>query len=156
MLWVDQRLTHTDHQINARIAPAFYAVLDHDAPSAALQTALHELTAAADAQGPFFLGEDLSLVDVHLAPFALRLSRILGPLRGWTTAPSGTRWQRWVDALEADKNVEATTSGRQLYLETTDLLLRRQTQDTGVGGGVPGGGGAEPGLVSGPAPAPGT
>lgn len=76
-------------------------------------------------KGPYFLGGSLSLVDVHFAPFALRLSRVLQPLRGWAEPVSGTRWHRWLEALEGDAHVMATTSGRDLYVETTDLLLQQ-------------------------------
>lgn len=82
------------------------------------------------AQGPFFLGTTLSLVDVHLAPFALRLSRVLRPLRAWPEPEpfggSGSRWQRWLDALEVDVHVRATTSADDLYVDTADVLMRRQ------------------------------
>ncbi|KAK7422200.1 hypothetical protein QQX98_001723 [Neonectria punicea] len=74
--------------------------------------------------GPFFLGATLSLVDIHLAPFALRLPRILASLHGWPAAVPGSRLARWLEALEADANVRATTSGHELYTETAELLAR--------------------------------
>lgn len=77
------------------------------------------------AQGPFFLGASLGLVDVHFAPFALRLSRVLRPLRGWADPVPGTRWQRWLDALERDAHVVATTSLAELYAETAGVLAGR-------------------------------
>ncbi|KND90352.1 hypothetical protein TOPH_04884 [Tolypocladium ophioglossoides CBS 100239] len=83
-----------------------------------------------DDRGPFFLGATLSLVDVHVAPFALRLSRVLRPLRGWANPVPGTRWQRWLDALEQDAHVVATTSLDELYAETAEVL-------GGPGGPVP-------------------
>lgn len=75
-------------------------------------------------QGPFFLGVTLCLVDIHLAPFALRLSRVLTPSRGWPEPVPGTRWHRWLTALEGNIHVKATTSGLAFYTETTDLLTR--------------------------------
>lgn len=70
-------------------------------------------------QGPFFFGRRLSLVDVHLAPFALRLGRLLG----WPVPTHGTRWYRWVEALEADAHVRATTSDARLYGDTVEALV---------------------------------
>ncbi|KAJ4224117.1 hypothetical protein NW759_005783 [Fusarium solani] len=127
-LWIDH--------INNRIVPPLFTLLQtqeialqHDA-SARLQTSIDNLIQAADEQGPFFLGSNLSLVDIHLAPFALRLPRILTSLRGWSPPPPGSRWARWLDAIEADESISATTSDHELYTDTVDLLVRRN----GLGG----------------------
>ncbi len=37
-----------------------------------------------DPKGPFFLGDQLSYVDLMLAPFALRMEPVLGYFRGLT------------------------------------------------------------------------
>ncbi|KAK5987634.1 hypothetical protein PT974_11766 [Cladobotryum mycophilum] len=89
-----------------------------------LQAHLTNLVLAADEDGPYFLGSSLSLVDIHFAPFALRLSRVIRPHRGWVDAAPGTRWQRWLDALERNPHVVATTSTEDMYLDTADLLLQ--------------------------------
>ncbi|KAJ6445606.1 glutathione transferase [Purpureocillium lavendulum] len=89
-----------------------------------LQGHITSLVLAADERGPYFLGSSLSLVDVHFAPFALRLSRVLRPLRGWADPVPGTRWQRWLDALESDRHVGATTSLDDVYTETTSVIAR--------------------------------
>lgn len=69
----------------------------------------------------------MSLVDVHLAPFALRLRRILQPRRGWPAeATPGSRWQRWLEAIEQDPNVQSTTSADDLYAETADVLIKNR------------------------------
>ncbi|KAL2019249.1 hypothetical protein VTK56DRAFT_9976 [Thermocarpiscus australiensis] len=77
--------------INRRIVPSFYNVLAApEGESRArgieqLQRDILELVQAADWEGPYFLADRLCLVDIHLAPFALRylpnlnyLTRILG------------------------------------------------------------------------------
>ncbi|RSL46898.1 hypothetical protein CEP53_010145 [Fusarium sp. AF-6] len=122
--------------INNRIVPPLFTLLQtqeialqHDA-SERLQTSIDSLVQAADEQGPFFLGPNLSLVDIHLAPFALRLPRILTSLRGWSPPPPGSRWARWLDAIESDESIRATTSDHELYADTVDLLVRRN----GLGG----------------------
>ncbi|GKT39968.1 glutathione S-transferase U1 [Colletotrichum spaethianum] len=114
--------------INSRLVPAFYRLLRNPDPTQQpqnierLQEAIKDLVLAADEEGPLFLGSSLSLVDVHFAPFAVRLSRILQPRCGWTAPTPGLRWARWLDALESNVHVKATTSGRDVYVETVDLL----------------------------------
>ncbi len=65
----------------------------------------------------------MCLVDVHFAPFAIRLSRILAPLQQWTDVPSSTRWQQWIAAIEQNPHVQATTSSADMYTETVGLLV---------------------------------
>lgn len=84
-------------------------------------------------QGPFFLGNSLSLVDIHFAPFALRLSRILQPLRGWTAPAPGLRWAKWLDALENNAHVKATTSGKDVYVDTVSSLEIALDPDDHIG-----------------------
>lgn len=63
-------------------------------------------------QGPF-----MTFVDVSIAPWLLRLSRVLHPYRGWPLAQPGTRLGLWIDALEASEAVTNTMSDPVLYLE---------------------------------------
>lgn len=72
-------------------------------------------------QGPYFLGTDMCLVDIHFAPFALRLSRLFREQAKWLNPMPGTRWHQWVDALEHNPHVQATTSSMDLYTETFDM-----------------------------------
>ncbi|KAM3483779.1 hypothetical protein MY8738_002829 [Beauveria namnaoensis] len=124
------------NHINTDLLAAFYTLLRNTDLArrpdliARLQAQLDRLAQAADEHGPYFLGPMLSLVDVHLAPFALRLRTILHPRRGWPdpAAPAGgggssERWARWLDALERDPHVKATTSADDLYADTADLLI---------------------------------
>lgn len=110
--------------------PAFYALLQNgDAARRSelierLQTQLNTLVQAADEYGPMFLGSTLSLVDVHIAPFAQRLRRILEPRRGWPTNKQSPRWVKWLDALEKDASVMATTSLDDLYADSADVLMQ--------------------------------
>jgi len=121
--------------------PAFFQALHASGPDAAAEAAerlrghVGEFADSADEQGPYFLGSELCLVDVHLAPFALRLARLLappGPPAAWPGRVSpGARWDRWLDAIERNPHVQATTCSAALYLETVDLLLagRQPQQD---------------------------
>ncbi|KAI1767687.1 hypothetical protein GGR53DRAFT_481190 [Hypoxylon sp. FL1150] len=120
-LWIDH--------INAKIVPAFFALaratdfvkqVEH---TEKLRSDITALVQAADERGPYFLGGDLCLVDIHFAPFVLRMSRILRELRNWGDPMPGTRWQQWTEALEHNPHIQATTSLDELYIETLDLLL---------------------------------
>ncbi|KAL7942346.1 hypothetical protein V8C42DRAFT_360141, partial [Trichoderma barbatum] len=146
------------HHINTRLVPTFFSLLQPPASSqpsqtaidasttpsssassspsttsslALLQSHLTSLVLAADEQGPYFLGPSLSLVDIHFAPFALRLSRILHrrhPNARLAEATPGTRWHRWLDALERNPHIRATTSTDEFYLETTGLLVQTSNE----------------------------
>ncbi|KAI1297592.1 hypothetical protein F5Y03DRAFT_409708 [Xylaria venustula] len=124
-LWIDH--------VNARIVPAYFALLRMSNPERQteyvdrLQSDIVALVQAADERGPYFLGGDLCLVDVHLAPFVVRMSRILREFRDWHDPMPGTRWQQWSDALEQNPHVQATTSADELYVETMSLFLRSRT-----------------------------
>jgi glutathione S-transferase len=73
-------------------------------------------------QGPYFLGDQICLVDVHLAPFALRLSR-LKPFRDLPLPTPPSRWKEWVDALEHNPHVRGTTSTPALYTQSMEDLV---------------------------------
>ena len=73
---------------------------------------------SADSPGPFFLGANISFVDVQVAPWFLRMRRVLKPYRGWPEPIEGSRLASWVDALEGNEAVKATTSGDELYLDS--------------------------------------
>ena len=48
----------------------------------------------------------------------LRLSRVLKPYRGWPDPELGSRWGAWLEAVENDEAVRATTSEEELYLDS--------------------------------------
>lgn len=109
--------------------PSYFALFKAtDAPQQAecqnkLQSDILALVQAADERGPYFLGLDLCLVDIHFAPFVLRLSRILTDLRGWSEPIANTRWDQWVRAMETNTHIQATTSNKDLYIDTADLFV---------------------------------
>ncbi|KAF1831852.1 hypothetical protein BDW02DRAFT_605319 [Decorospora gaudefroyi] len=112
-----------DH-VNRNIIPWFYKLLqaqdqnDQVEHAKEFRNQISKLVDAADSTGPFFLGSHISFVDVQLAPWVLRLRRVLGPYRGWPEAEEGSRWKRWIDAIEADRSVKMTTSTDDLYLDS--------------------------------------
>ncbi|PON20784.1 hypothetical protein TGAM01_v210385 [Trichoderma gamsii] len=140
-LWIDH--------INALLIPTFFSLLQSSSSSSSpttisnsssipstsssslglLQSHLTALVLAADEQGPYFLGPSLSLVDVHFAPFALRLGRILrhrhpNAVFLLVDAVPDTRWRRWLEALERNTHVQATMHMDDFYLDTADLLIQ--------------------------------
>ena len=80
-----------------------------------LQRGITALVNASHQTGPFFLGEQISFVDVAFAPWIIRLSRVLERYRAFPHPELGTRWRAWVDAVEADDRVQATVSDAGSY-----------------------------------------
>ena len=126
----------TDH-VNRLIVPAFYHYLqEQDAQkqienATVLRNEISKLVDAADPQGPFFLGKQMTFVDVQIAPWVIRLNRVLKPYRGWPDAEPGSRWARWVDAIEANEAVKATTSNDDLYLDSYERYAGKSCLLTG-------------------------
>ncbi|KAL4881971.1 hypothetical protein BJY04DRAFT_207165 [Aspergillus karnatakaensis] len=113
----------TDY-INRHIVPSFYRVLQEQnqqkqiTHAQELRDSFNTLVEAADPRGPFFLGPNISFVDVQVAPWIVRLNRVLKPYRGWPDAEPGSRWGAWVDAIEGNEQIAATTSTDELYLDS--------------------------------------
>ncbi|KAL1638000.1 hypothetical protein SLS58_009117 [Diplodia intermedia] len=113
----------SDH-INRHFIPGFYRFLqEQDAEKQVqyaeeLKSEIGKLVEAADQEGPFFLGKEISFVDVQMAPWVIRLNRVLKPYRSWPEPDEGSRWGRWMDAIENDPHVQATTSTDSLYLDS--------------------------------------
>jgi glutathione S-transferase len=112
-----------DH-INRHITPGFYRYLQAQDMSKQmehgeeLKTEISRLVDAADPEGPFFLGPELSIVDVQFAPWMLRLSRVLAHYRGWPPPEEGSRWEAWLHAIESHDAIRRTTSDDELYLDS--------------------------------------
>ena len=106
------------------MTPAFYYYLQAQTPDKQiehgneLKTALTQLVEAADPTGPFFLGGSISYVDAVVAPWLLRMRRVLKPYRAWPMPEEGSRLGQWIKALEDDPRVKGTTSTDELYLDS--------------------------------------
>lgn len=76
-----------DH-INRHIIPAFYKYLqaqeakDQVKFAGELKGHISTLVDAADTEEPFFLGKEMGFVDVQIAPWVVRLEKVLKPYRG--------------------------------------------------------------------------
>ena len=138
----------SDH-INRKIIPAFYKYLqaqdanDQVKFAGNLKEQISKAVDAADPQGPFFLGSEMSFVDVQLAPWIVRLDKVLKPYRGWPDPEPGSRWEKWVRAVEDSEPVKKTTSDDELYLDSYERYAENRPNTSQVrdainsGGGLP-------------------
>jgi glutathione S-transferase len=131
----------TDH-VNRHIVPGFYRLIQAQDPqdqvkhATELREDIGKLVDAADPAGPFFLGQGLGFVDVQIAPWVVRLRKVLGPYRGWPEPENGSRWQAWVDAIEQEPSVRATTSDDQLYLDSYERYAENRPGTSEVANAV--------------------
>lgn len=127
----------SDH-INRNIIPCFYRYLqaqeqdDQVKFASELTEGIKKLVEAADNTGPYFLGASLTFVDVQLAPWIVRLQRVLKPYRGWPDPEPGSRWAKWVDAIEQTEAVRKTTSTDQLYLDSYERYAENRPNTSQV------------------------
>lgn len=146
--------------VGSRIIPAFHRLLQHTPEkNYALEDAKLELRghlrawiAEADSQGPFWSGRELSMVDVALAPWAVRLwvfehfkgVRDLIPADGQADKDGEIwkRWRLWFNAIEERDSVRDTLSDREHYLPiyqryADDKAQSELAKATRQGRGVP-------------------
>ena len=72
-------------------------------------TALRTLCAKRQKGGPYFLGNEFTLVDVAIAPWVLR-DYNLTEHRGYKREDAGQEWVDWANALEKRESVWKTQS----------------------------------------------
>ena len=108
-------------KINRHILPPFYTLLSstdtstHPTLTSSLQNQITALVNASHVTGPFFLGPQISYVDIAFSPWIIRLSRVLKFYRGWPDPEVGSRWETWVEAVERDERVQRTLSDEEIY-----------------------------------------
>lgn len=133
-LWIDH--------IATRIVPGFYKFIQHTPDkSYSIEEARNDFLAniktlvkEMDSSGPWFLGQQFSLVDIMLAPWAKRLFLIDHYKPGGVgieqakkeDAATWTRWQAWLDAVNERPSVLDTWSDGEQYIEA----YRRYAEDT--------------------------
>jgi len=127
----------SDH-INRHIIPAFYRYLqaqeakDQANFASELTEQIGKLVETADADGPYFIGKDITFVDVQLAPWIIRLEKVLKPYRGWPDPEPGSRWEKWVRAIEGNEAVMKTTSDDKLYLDSYERYAENRPNTSQV------------------------
>ncbi|KAL8859480.1 MAG: hypothetical protein Q9178_004158 [Gyalolechia marmorata] len=131
----------SDH-INRHIVPAFYTYLQaQEVPmqiehATKLQNEIAKLIDVAHPSGPYFLGTEMSYVDVQIAPWIIRMRKVLTPYRGWPEPEAGSRWASWVDAIENNPHVKATTSTDDLYLDSYERYAENRPDTSQVANAV--------------------
>ncbi|KAL8725940.1 MAG: hypothetical protein Q9181_006228 [Wetmoreana brouardii] len=131
----------TDH-VNRHITPAFYGYLQAQEgqqqldDATKLQNEISKLIDVAHPSGPYFLGTELSFVDVQFAPWIIRMRKVLTPYRGWPQPEAGSRWAAWVDAIENNAHVKATTSTDDLYLDSYERYAENRPNTSQVANAV--------------------
>lgn len=99
--------------ISKKIIPAYFRTIQaqekdkQDAGRADLYKGMKEL--AEQVKGPYFFGEEFSLVDATIAPFAVR-DYVLAENRGYERAQVGAGWKEYAEKLESRDSVQRTTS----------------------------------------------
>ncbi|PMD17583.1 hypothetical protein NA56DRAFT_648653 [Hyaloscypha hepaticicola] len=131
--------------INKKIVPLFYQLLQaQEFPKQAeytkkLQDAISEIVEVSDPEGPFFLGHFMSFVDIHFAPWMIRLPRVMKHYRGWQDPDPGSRWGRWMHAIENNEHVKATTSTEDLYIDSYERYAQNRPNTSQLADAINGG-----------------
>ncbi|KAF2175577.1 glutathione transferase omega-1 [Zopfia rhizophila CBS 207.26] len=143
--------------VTSRIIPSFHRFLQHQGEEGLVEKRneflghLKEFTKEMDPEGPYFLGKEFSLIDVIIAPWAIRLW-IFDHFKGGLGIPEKgnggedeqvwERWRNWLVAVEQRKSVKETTSEREKYLPiykryADDVAQSELAKATRAGRGVP-------------------
>lgn len=126
-----------DH-VNRHVNPAFYRYLQAQEVeeqvrfAGELREQIGKLVDAADGEGPFFLGREMSFVDVQFAPWVVRMDKVLKPYRAWPEPEPGSRWEKWVRAIEGNEAVRRTTSTDELYLDSYERYAENRPNTSEV------------------------
>lgn len=143
--------------VTSRIIPSYHRFLQHQGQDGLKEKQqeflgyLKEFTTEMDPEGPFFYGKEFSLVDVALAPWAVRLwvfDHFKGGLgvpdkgRGGADESTWERWRIWSGAIHNRKSVAETLSDREHYLPiyqryADDKAQSELAKATRAGKGVP-------------------
>ena len=110
------------------IVPTFFRLLQAqkaEKQQEALQDSVKALKTFADkVKGPYFLGDEFSLVDVAIAPWVVR-EYIIEEHRGYTRDLVGDGWKAYAELLEKRDSVLRTQSVRR------SILYKRQVDADG-------------------------
>ena len=141
--------------VTSRIIPSFHRFLQYQPKSPSdsglskvredFLNKLKQFTEEMEPTGPFFLGKELSLIDLIIVPWAVRLW-VFDHFKGGLGMPEGeqwvARWGKWLSAVEKRESVVSTTSEREHYLPiyqryADDKAQSELAKATREGKGVP-------------------
>lgn len=96
---------------------------------------LKQFTQAMDKGGPWFLGDELSMIDLIMAPWAVRLW-VFEKWKGGLQISEDDevdegvwkRWRKWLAAVEDRQSVKETTSDEEHYLPLYERYARDEAQ----------------------------
>lgn len=123
-LWVDH--------ISKAVIPAYFRLIQsqeankQDEARKAFYKALSDLSK--EARGPWFLGEQFSLVDIAVAPWVLR-DYVASENRGYKREEVGNGWKEWAERIETRESVVNTISEKGYYA----VIVERSLRDVGQG-----------------------
>lgn len=129
-LWIDH--------INKVIVPATMRLIQSQPTSEPekVQAALEELikgqkTLAEKVKGPYFFGDEFSLVDAALAPWITR-DYVVREHRGYERSLAGEKWEKYAEALETRDSVLRTCSVGVVGYDSDWLLLTLVNTGTSI------------------------
>jgi len=122
-IWIDH--------ISKAVVPGYMRLLQAQDP-AAQASAREEFykalrTISEKVKGPYFFGEQFSVVDVALAPWVMRWY-VLAENRGVSFDAVSPEWKAWAEALAKRESVVKTQSDKQHYAEIYGRYLRDEAQ----------------------------
>lgn len=147
--------------VTSRIIPAFHRFLQYQSKGDGDEGLkekqneflgyLKEFTMEMDSEGPYFSGKEFSLIDVIIAPWAVRLwvfDHFKGGLgipeegKGGEDEEVWKRWRKWLEAVQERKSIKETTSDKEHYLPiyqryADDKAQSELAKATREGRGVP-------------------
>ncbi|KAJ8502710.1 hypothetical protein ONZ45_g11507 [Pleurotus djamor] len=119
-----------DH-ISKTFVPAYFRLLisqTKDKQEAALEEVNEALrTFSAKIKGPYYFGEEFSLVDIAIAPWIVR-DYIVIEHRGFKREVVGDVWKKYAELVEKRDSVLRTSSDKQHYTEIYGRYLRDEAQ----------------------------
>jgi len=122
-LWIDH--------IGKAILPAQFRLLqaqEADAQNRALEELYEGLRKfAKEIQGPYFLGEDFTLVDIAIVPWIVR-DHIIADHRGFKRSGVSDNWERYCEISLKRPTVLKTQSLDEHYTEIYGRYLRDEAQ----------------------------
>ncbi|PIL33457.1 transporter [Ganoderma sinense ZZ0214-1] len=124
----------TDH-VNKQVVPAYMRLIQQQ-DAQKQRDLLAELTKAlqtlcAQVKGPYFFGEQFTLVDVALAPWVTR-DWVVAEHRGYSREAVGAGWAEYAARLESRESVVKTQSERVHFTEIYGRYLRDEAQSEGA------------------------